>query len=75
MFCGTVCADGRERSGVRQVFAPEAPDRINVAVREKPQWARADLARRVCDSLGGAPTTERQSGECRVALVRLVSAD
>ncbi len=47
-------------------------ERINAAVRDHPEWSRADLARRVCDWLDWcAANGKRKEVNCRVALVRL----
>ena len=55
-----------------QVFAPQVLDRINAAVREQPQWSRAELARRVCDWLNWRQTDGKpKEMSCRVALSRL----
>ena len=45
---------------------------INAAVRDHPEWSRADLARRVCDWLDWRATNgKRKEVNCRLALVRL----
>ena len=55
-----------------QVFVPQVLDRINAAVREQPQWSRAELARRVCDWLNWRQTDGKPKlMSCRVALGRL----
>jgi hypothetical protein len=55
-----------------QVFARAILKRINVAVRDQPQWSRADLARQVCDWLDWRATNGKdQAVACRLALVRL----
>jgi hypothetical protein len=55
-----------------RVFPHLVLKRINAAVRDHPQWTRADLARRVCGWLGWrAATGKSKEVNCRVALVRL----
>ena len=55
-----------------QVFSHAILKRINVAVRDHPQWTRADLARQVCDWLDWrAANGKDKAVACRVALVRL----
>ena len=55
-----------------QVFPRAILKRINVAVRDQPQWSRADLARQVCDWLDWrAANGKDKAVACRLALVRL----
>ena len=55
-----------------QVFPRAILKRINVAVRDHPQWTRAELARNVCDWLDWrAANGKDKAVNCRVALVRL----
>ena len=55
-----------------RVFPHDVLQRINAAVRDHPEWSRADVARRVCDWLDWrAATGKRKEVNCRVALVRL----
>lgn len=55
-----------------RVFPHNVLKRINAAVRDHPEWSRADLARRVCDWLDWrAANGKRKELNCRVALVRL----
>ena len=55
-----------------QVFTSPVIERIKAAVRDQPQWTRADLARQVCDWLDWrAANGKRKAVNCRVALVRL----
>ncbi len=55
-----------------RVFAHEVLQRINAAVRDHPQWSRAELARRVCDWLEWrAANGKDKAVACRLALVRL----
>jgi hypothetical protein len=55
-----------------QVFPRAILKRINVAVRDHPQWTRADLARNVCDWLDWrAANGKDKAVNCRLALVRL----
>ena len=55
-----------------QVFPRAILKRINVAVRDHPQWTRADLARNVCDWLDWrAANGKDKAVACRLALVRL----
>ena len=55
-----------------QVFARAILKRINVAVRDQPQWSRADLAGQVCDWLDWRATNGKDKAvACRLALVRL----
>jgi Domain of unknown function (DUF4338)/Transposase DNA-binding/Transposase Tn5 dimerisation domain/Transposase DDE domain len=55
-----------------KVFPHAILQRINVAVRDHPEWSRADLARKVCDWLDWrAQSGKRKTVNCRVALVRL----
>ena len=55
-----------------RVFPHAVLKRINAAVRDHPQWTRAELARRVCGWLGWrAATGKSKEVNCRVALVRL----
>ena len=55
-----------------QVFSPEVLQRINGAVRDQPQWSRAELSRRVCDWLDWrAVNGKAKEMSCRVALGRL----
>jgi hypothetical protein len=55
-----------------QVFPHAVLERIQGAVRDQPQWSRADLARQVCDWLDwhGA-NGQKKTLNCRLALVRL----
>ena len=55
-----------------QVFPRAILKRINVAVRDHPQWTRADLARNICDWLDWrAANGKDKAVNCRLALVRL----
>ena len=55
-----------------QVFPHAVVERIKAAVRDHPQWTRADLARNVCDWLDWrAANGKDKAVNCRVALVRL----
>ena len=55
-----------------QVFPRAILKRINVAVRDHPEWSRADLARQVCQWLDWRGANGRDKAmACRVALVRL----
>jgi len=55
-----------------RVFPHAVLKRINAAVRDHPEWSRADLARSVCDWLDWrAESGKRKAVNCRVALVRL----
>ena len=55
-----------------RVFPHAVLKRINAAVRDHPEWSRADLARRVCDWLDWrAANGKRKEVNCRLALVRL----
>jgi len=55
-----------------RVFPNAVLKRINAAVRDHPEWSRADLARRVCDWLDWrAEGGKRKAVNCRLALVRL----
>jgi hypothetical protein len=55
-----------------QVFPRAILKRIKVAVRDHPQWTRADLARNICDWLDWrAANGKDKAVNCRVALVRL----
>ena len=55
-----------------RVFPHDFLQRINAAVRDHPEWSRADVARRVCDWLDWrAATGKRKEVNCRAALVRL----
>jgi len=55
-----------------QVFTSPVIERIKAAVREQPQWTRAELARQVCDWLDWrAANGKSKEVNCRVALVRL----
>src|SRR6266508_4492422 len=55
-----------------QVFPRAILERSNVAVRDHPQWTRADLARKVCEWLDWrAANGKDKAVACRVALVRL----
>ena len=55
-----------------QVFAHEVLQRIDGAVRDQPEWSRAELARRVCDWLDWRTANgKRNEMSCRVALGRL----
>ncbi len=55
-----------------RVFPHAVLKRIDAAVRDHPEWTRADLARTVCDWLGWrAATGKSKEVNCRVALVRL----
>jgi hypothetical protein len=55
-----------------RVFPHGVLQRINAAVRDHPQWSRAELARRVCDWLDWrAANGKRKAVNCRAALVRL----
>jgi len=55
-----------------QVFTSPVIERIKAAVREQPQWTRAELARQVCDWLDWrAANGKSKEVNCRVALVGL----
>lgn len=55
-----------------RVFSHAVLKRINAAVRDHPEWSRADLARRVCDWFDWRATNgKRKEMNCRLALVRL----
>jgi hypothetical protein len=55
-----------------RVFSHAVLQRISAAVRDHPEWSRADLARRVCDWLDWrAESGRRKEVNCRLALVRL----
>jgi hypothetical protein len=55
-----------------QVFPRAIIKRINVAVRDHPEWSRADLARQVCQWLNWRAANGRDKAvTCRVALLRL----
>ena len=55
-----------------RVFSHAVLERINAAVRDHPQWSRADIARRVCDWLNWrAVNGKRKEMSCRVALGRM----
>jgi hypothetical protein len=55
-----------------QFFPRALLKRINVAVRDHPEWSRADLAREVCRWLHWcAPNGTDKAVGCRVALLRL----
>src|SRR3990172_6612503 len=55
-----------------QVFPLAILKRINVAVRDQPQWSRAELARRVCKWLDWRTANGKHNEmSCRVALGRL----
>jgi hypothetical protein len=55
-----------------QVFPRAILKRINAAVRDHPEWSRADLARSVCEWLDWrAANGKDKAVNCRVALVRL----
>jgi Druantia protein DruA/Transposase Tn5 dimerisation domain/Transposase DNA-binding len=55
-----------------RIFSHDVVQRINAAVRDHPEWSRADVARRVCDWLDWrAATGKRKEVNCRAALVRL----
>ena len=55
-----------------RVFPHAVLKRIHAAVRDNPQWTRAELARQVCDWLGWrAENGKSKEMNCRVALVRL----
>ena len=55
-----------------RVFPHAVLKRINAAVRDHPEWSRADLARRVCNWLDWrAANGKDKTVNCRVALVRL----
>lgn len=55
-----------------RVFPRDVLRRIHAAVRDHPEWSRADLARRVCDWLDWrAEGGKRKAVNCRVALLRL----
>lgn len=55
-----------------QVFAREVLRRIKAAVRDHPEWSRADLARGVCEWLDWRATNgKRKELSCRAALIRL----
>ena len=57
-----------------RAFTHTVVARINAAVRDHPEWSRADLARSVCDWLDWrAANGKRKEINCRVALVRLES--
>lgn len=62
---GSVAACGR-------VFPRDVLQRINAAVRDHPEWSRADVARRVCDWLDWRTATGKpKEVNCRTALIRL----
>jgi hypothetical protein len=55
-----------------QVFPHAVIERIKAAVRDQPQWSRADLARQVCDWLDWRGANgQKKTVNCRLALVRL----
>lgn len=55
-----------------QVFPHRILQRINAAVRDHPEWSRADLARRVCKWLTWRTTSGKDKAvNCRLALLRL----
>jgi hypothetical protein len=55
-----------------RVFPDAILQRINAAVRDHPEWSRAELAHRVCDWLEWrAANGKRKAVNCRLALVRL----
>jgi len=55
-----------------RIFPHEVLERINAAVRDHPEWSRADLARKVCEWLDWRATNgKRKEVNCRLALVRL----
>jgi len=55
-----------------RIFPHAVLKRINAAVRDQPEWSRADLARKVCDWLDWRQANgKRKEVNCRVALVRL----
>lgn len=55
-----------------RVFPRAILKRIHVAVRDHPQWSRADLARQVCDWLGWRAANDKpKTASCRLALLRL----
>jgi hypothetical protein len=55
-----------------QVFPRAILKRINVAVRDYPEWSRADLARQVCQWLDWrAANGKDKAVACRMALLRL----
>jgi hypothetical protein len=55
-----------------QVFPRAILKRINVALRDHPDWSRADLARQVCHWLDWRAANGRDKAVgCRVALLRL----
>jgi hypothetical protein len=55
-----------------RVFPHEILQRINRAVRDHPQWTRAELARQVCDWLDWRGANGKDKAvACRVALLRL----
>src|SRR5512147_2430182 len=55
-----------------RVFPDAILQRINAAVRDHPEWSRADLARNVCDWLEWRAANGKRKGvNCRLALVRL----
>jgi len=55
-----------------QVFRHAVVERIKAAVRDQPQWSRAELARQVCDWLDWrAANGKDKAVACRLALVRL----
>jgi hypothetical protein len=55
-----------------QVFSHAVIERIKAAVRDQPQWSRADLARQVCDWLDWrAANGKDKAVSCRLALLRL----
>jgi hypothetical protein len=55
-----------------RVFPHATLRRIKAAVRSRPEWSRADLARKVCDWLDWYDTNgQKKTLNCRVALLRL----
>ena len=55
-----------------RVFPHKVVERIKAALREHPQWSRADVARKVCDWLNWrAANGKPKAVSCRVALGRL----
>lgn len=55
-----------------QVFPRAILKRIDVAVRDHPEWSRADVARQVCRWLDWRAVNGRDKGvSCRAALLRL----
>jgi len=55
-----------------RIFPHAILKRIDAAVRDHPQWTRADLARKVCDWLNWrAANGKHKAVNCRLALVRL----